>query len=110
MLENLGNSGDILGVVKNIFSSFSSLIFLLIAVFLGLWLFERILDIFLTLPEFAKEMALTKTEKSEVGLLVKMAKSRGLTLSKNNLLAGLKKKKIDKKYNSLMEKYGDIKV
>ena len=104
----LGNTADILGVVKNIFFSFKGIIFLLIGVFIALWLFEKLVDFFLTLPELAKDMAITKSEKSEVGLLVKMAKERGLTLSRKKLLTGLKARKKEKKYQALLKKYGDV--
>jgi len=103
----LGNTSDILDVVKNIFSNFSSLIFLLIGVFIALWLFERLVDFFLTLPELAKDMAITKTEKAEVGLLVKMAKKRGLVLKRGEILESLKVKKREKKYKALTKKYID---
>ena len=105
MLDNLGNVPDILGVVKNIFFSFKGIILLLVGVFIGLWLFEKIVDFFLTLPEFAKDMAITKTEKKEIGLLVGMAKAKGITLKRKDILAGLKTKKIEKKYKALEKKY-----
>jgi len=103
----LGNTADILGVVKNIFFSFKGIIFLLIGVFIALWLFEKLVDFFLTLPELAKDMAITKTEKSEVGLLVKMAKKRGLVLKRGEILESLKVKKREKKYKALTKKYID---
>jgi len=93
----MGNTADILVVVKNIFFSFKGIIFLLIGVFIGLWLFEKIVDFFLTLPELSKDMAITKTEKKEIGLLVGMAKAKGITLVRKDILAGLKTKKIEKK-------------
>jgi len=80
----LGNVGDILGVVKNMFSNFGSLIFLLIGVFVALWIFERVINGFANLP--ASVSFISKTEKEEVGLFVKMAKTHGLTLSKKNIL------------------------
>jgi len=101
----LGNVGDILGVVKSMFSNFSSLIFLLIGVFIALWLFERLVDFFLTLPELAKDMAITKTERAEIGLLVKMAKKRGLVLTRGKLLESLRIRKREKKYKALTKKY-----
>ena len=104
----LGNVGDILGVVKSMFSNFGSLIFLLIGVFVALWIFEKVITGFTNLP--ASVSSISKTESAEVGLFVKMAKMRGITFSKKNLLKGLSKQKQEKKYQSLLKKYGDIDV
>lgn len=104
----LGNIGDILAVVKNMFSNFGSLIFLLIGVFIALWIFERVINGFSNLPPASS--FISKTERAEVSELVKMAKQRGLVLSKKNILAGLGKQKVEKRYKTLLKKYSDVEV
>ncbi|MDD5639024.1 MAG: hypothetical protein PHO28_03930 [Candidatus Pacebacteria bacterium] len=101
----LGNTADILGVVSNTFASFKGIIFLLIGVFLALYLFEKLVDFFLTLPQFAKDMSLSKTEKSEIALFVKMAKKRGVDLNRKELEKKFKKQKEEKIYKKLSKKY-----
>jgi len=103
----LGNTSDILDVVKSIFSSFSGLIFLLIGVFVGLYIFEKIIEGFMSLPASAFT---SKGEKAEVGEFVKMAKQHGITFSKKNILAGLGKTKKEKRYQTLLKKYGDVDI
>ena len=101
------NISDILGVIKDIFSNFSSLIFLLLGVFIALYIFERLIEGFANLPASG---FITKTEKMEVGELVKMAKAHGLKLSKKNILTGLGIAKREKRYKALLKKYAGVDV
>jgi hypothetical protein len=52
----------------------------------------------------------SKSEKMEVGELVKMAKQHGLKLNKKSILSGLGKNKKEKRYKTLLKKYNEVEV
>lgn len=97
----LGSIGSILSVVWDLFSNFKPLIFLLLGAFVGLWIFEQLLDAFFSLPKL-----LGKKEVSEIKMLIGLGKKYGYELD----IRGIKKAYIEKReeatFIKLAKKYG----
>jgi len=97
----LGSIGSILAVVGNLFSSFKGLIFLLLGVFVGLWLFEQLLKFFFSLPQL-----LGKKEVSEIKMLVGLGKKYGYELDIKAIKKAYVEKQREATFIKLAKKYG----
>jgi len=105
----VGDLSVILEIIKNTFASVAPLVFLIFGVFLALWIFGILGNMFMDFAETKASFRLKKPEEREIRILAGLAKRRGLPFDKRKIMREFEAKKEQALFKKLGKKYGVLK-